>query len=242
MEGPSLVILKEEVDFLTGKKITEVSGNTTIDKKRLKGQRVKAFKSFGKHFLIALDNTTIRIHFLMFGSYRINEEKDKAVRLGLTFGSDFLNFYTCSVALIDENLEDRYDWSSDVMSSDWDEREGRRTLKKNPHWNVGDALLNQTVFAGVGNIIKNEVLHRTKISPLNSIGSLPPRKLTSLVRDARDFSLQFYEWKKIYQLRKNLLIYNKKKCRRCDLPVIVEQTGSHPRRTFYCSNCQVLYD
>lgn len=75
MEGPSLIILKEEVKGFLGKKIIEVSGNTKIEKERFKNKIIKDFKSWGKHFLICFDGFFIRIHFLMFGSYRINEKK-----------------------------------------------------------------------------------------------------------------------------------------------------------------------
>jgi endonuclease-8 len=81
-EGPSIVILKELVQPFTGKKVTEVSGNSKLDIQRLAGKKIIAFKSWGKHFLICFDKFTIRIHFLLFGSYRINEDKD-AVRVCL---------------------------------------------------------------------------------------------------------------------------------------------------------------
>ncbi len=45
MEGPSLIILKEEIKQFAGKKILEVSGNTSIEKERFKNKVVKDFKS-----------------------------------------------------------------------------------------------------------------------------------------------------------------------------------------------------
>lgn len=241
MEGPSLIILREEVAFLKGRKISGVTTTTRLDPRPLLHQTVRDFLSYGKHFLIVLDRVTIRVHFLMFGSYRINEQKDRPPRLSLVFDTDVLNLYTCAVTLLDEDLNDVYDWQSDVMSPLWNEKKARNKLKKLPEANVGDALLDQTIFAGVGNIIKNEVLYRIRVHPESLIGALRPRKLTELVREARQFSFDFYDWKKIWQLRKNLGIYKKKKCRRCDLPVLIEHTGTKPRLTFFCSNCQIHY-
>ncbi|MER3465444.1 MAG: endonuclease, partial [Chitinophagaceae bacterium] len=40
---------------------------------------------------------------------------------------------------------------------------------------VNDALLDQEIFSGVGNIIKNEVLYRIEVHPLSTIGALPLR-------------------------------------------------------------------
>ena len=73
-EGPSIVILKEAVAAFTGKRILSATGNTKVDKDCMPGQKVIAFKSWGKHFLICLPGVTVRIHFLLFGSYSINEQ------------------------------------------------------------------------------------------------------------------------------------------------------------------------
>jgi endonuclease VIII len=221
MEGPSLVILREEVEFLKGKIITNVSGNTKLDLSTLIGKPIKDFRTFGKHFLIMAGEETVRIHFLMFGSYRINDSKDRPARLSLQLGSDILNFYTCAVALLDNTPDAIYDWTTDVMSPLWDEKKARQKLKKMPDHNVGDALLDQSVFAGVGNIIKSEVLYRARIHPENKLASLPPRVLTTMIAEARKFCFDFYTWKKAFVLRKNCSVYKKKKCKRCLLPVLI---------------------
>jgi endonuclease-8 len=119
-EGPSIVILKEQVQTFTGKTVTEADGTTKeFDLKRLEGKRITAFKSWGKHFLICFEDFTIRIHLMMFGSYRINEHKETVPRLGLHFSDGELNFYTCAVKLIEQPLNEVYDWSADVMNQKW---------------------------------------------------------------------------------------------------------------------------
>jgi endonuclease VIII len=242
MEGPSLIILREEVKSFKGKRIAEASGLSKIDYNQLIGEKIKAFKSWGKHFLIEFKDFSIRIHFLMFGSYRINERKETTPRLHLRFEDDSeLNFYTTAVTWIDEPLDDRYDWSADVMSDAWDPKKARRKLKAKPDLNVCDALLDQNIFSGVGNIIKNEVLYRIKVHPESVVGGLPPRKLTALITEARTYSFDFYNWKKIYQLKKHWLIHTKRTCKRCNLPALKEYIGKTQRRTFFCANCQVLY-
>jgi endonuclease VIII len=242
MEGPSLIILKEEVKSFVGKKITEAFGLSKIDYERLVGLKIKSFKSWGKHFLIEFKDFSIRIHFLMFGSYRINERKETNPRLHLAFVDETeLNFYTTAVTVIDEPLDERYDWSADVMSDFWDPKKARKKLKASPEMNVSDALLDQNIFSGVGNIIKNEVLYRIRVHPESIVGALPSRKLTELITEARDYSFDFYNWKKVYQLKKHWLIFTKKNCKRCELPALKEYIGKTNRRTFFCANCQVLY-
>jgi endonuclease-8 len=242
MEGPSLVILKEEIKSFKNKKIEEATGLAKINYDRLQGAKIKAFKTWGKHFLMEFKTFTIRIHFLMFGSYRINERKDKNPSLHLLFEDNTeLNFYTCSIREIEGNLDTVYDWSTDVMNDIWDAAKARRKLKKQPQANVDDALLDQNIFSGVGNIIKNEVLFRIHVQPESVLGALPPRKLTELITEARNYSFDFYRWKKIFQLKKHWLIHTKRTCPRCNLPVFKKHTGRTNRRSFFCTNCQVLY-
>lgn len=130
-EGPSIVLLKEAVQSFTGKKIIAVIGNTkTIDKERLLNKKIISFKSWGKHFLICFSDFTVRIHFLLFGSYLIDEKKDSPVRLGLTFNKGQLNFYACSIKIIEENINEIYDWSADVMNDEWDALLNLKKVKK----------------------------------------------------------------------------------------------------------------
>lgn len=240
-EGPSIVILKEEVKQFKNKRVLDVSGNTKIEIAFLKGKTIKDFKSWGKHFLICFDTVTIRIHFLLFGSYRINETKHAAPRLHFKFSKGELNFYACSVQLIKDNLDEVYDWSGDVMNDSWDPKKAKAKLKKNPEILVCDALLDQNIFAGVGNIIKNEVLFRIKVHPQSKIGKLPPAKLNALIKEARNYSFDFLKWKKAYVLKKHWLAHTKKICPRCHIPIIKKYLGKTNRRTFFCDNCQVLY-
>src|ERR1700749_2588745 len=200
-EGPSIIILKEQVQAFTGKKILEATGNTKVDISGLAGQKVTAFKSWGKHFLIVLPRTTVRIHFMLFGSYSINEQTKPHPRLHLKFKTGDLYFYACSVKLLEGDPDELYDWSGDVMNEDWDAAKARKKLKAMPDELVCDALLDQDIFAGVGNIIKNEVLFRIRLHPESKIGALPPRKLTELIREARNYSFDFLQWKKEFTLR-----------------------------------------
>src|SRR5215212_376993 len=147
MEGPSLVILKEEIKAFKGKKIIDVSGNTKIEKERFKNKTVRNFKSWGKHFLICFDDFFVRIHFLMFGSYRVNEKKaERSPRLSLVFKNGEINFYTCSVKINEEDPGEVYDWEVDVMSDKWNAKKALASLKKMKDTMVCDALLDQAIF------------------------------------------------------------------------------------------------
>ena len=241
-EGPSIFILREQTAEFAGQTIRRAEGNAKIDMQQLPGRRVLALRSFGKQFLIELsDELSIRIHLLMFGSYRINESRDMAPRLSLHFDRGELSFYSCSVRLLAGALGTAYDWRGDVMSEAWDPKLARAKLRKMPQTLVCDALLDQTIFAGVGNIIKNEVLFRIHVHPLSTVGALSAYKLRQLVEQARVYTFEFLAWKKAFVLAKHWLVYNRGRCPIHDTPLQRAHLGKTHRRSFFCVRCQKLY-
>jgi endonuclease-8 len=243
-EGPSLVILKEETAGFVGQQIVEAGGNTTaIDPTRLLGQRIVSLRTWGKHFLIELPDMAIRIHFLLFGTYRVNARREgKPPRLYLrTAEGEELNLYACSVREIDADLDSQYDWSADVMGDTWDPAQARKKLRACPDMLACDALLNQDIFSGVGNIIKNEVLFRIRVHPASTVGALPAPKLRELVTQARQYSFDFLEWKKLWVLKQHWLAHARKTCPRCQIPFTKAHLGRTNRRSFFCERCQKRY-
>ena len=241
-EGPTIVILKELLQPFKGKKVVEVSGNSKLDIQRITSQTITDFKSWGKHFLICFENFTVRIHFMLFGSYRINEQKETKPRLSLQFEEGEINFYACSVQFLDKDVNDLYDFSGDVMNDDWSAKKAKIKLKQQPETLVCDALLDQHIFSGVGNIIKNEVLFRIRLHPESLLGALPEELLYAMIDQARIYSFDFLQWKKDYVLKKHWLCHTKKICPRCHIPFIKKYAGKTKRRTFFCTNCQILYN
>lgn len=242
-EGPSIVILKEAVAQFKGRKVLAASGTTKkIDMAGLDGQRIMDFKTWGKHFLICFPKFTIRIHLLMFGTYRINERKETEPRMSLVFSNgEEINFYACSIERIDKPLSEVYDWSADVMSREFDTRKANRKLVDKPKEFVCDVILNQSIFAGAGNIFKNEVMFRIKVHPLSRVGALPDRKRRELVKEVIRYGKDFLRWKRKFVLRKNWEAHTKKTCPRDGNKFVKAYLGKTKRRTFYCEVCQVKW-
>ena len=243
-EGPSILILKDEITPLfKNKKIIKAHGNAKIDMDQLTGKKINDIRSWGKQLFIYVDEWLIRIHLLMFGKYSIDENirPAKSLRLGLQTSEHTLYFYTCSVRLLPPDSVKEYDWSADVLSDEWNPKNARKKLKASADMNVCDALLDQQIFSGVGNIIKNEVLYRIRVHPENNIKDLPPLKLSALINEARNYSFDFLKWKKEFTLKKHWLAHTKKTCLRCNLPIIKKYLGKTKRRTFFCIGCQVKY-
>jgi len=241
-EGPSIVILKEEAEIFTGRGVLAVSGNSREDIQRMEGREVIEFKTWGKHFLICFESFTVRIHLMLFGTYRINEQKAGVPRVSLTFDNGYLNFYNCSVKMWEGGAGDRYDWTADIMNDAWDAGNAEKKLQARPGALLCDVLLDQHIFAGSGNIIKNEVLYRVRLHPLNTVGRVPPEKRAELIEETRNYAFDFLRWKKEYSLKKHWLAHTKTVCQRCNLPLVKAYLGKTRRRTFYCNNCQVLYE
>ncbi|PZR22625.1 MAG: endonuclease [Flavobacterium psychrophilum] len=240
-EGPSIVIAKGEMTQFIGYKVISAQGNAKIDLSRLENKKLHDIKTWGKHLLLCFDGFTIRIHFLLFGTYRINQTKEARLRLGLRFKNGEINFYTAAVKVLEGNIDAHYDWSADVMQEQWDKK---AALKKLGHWPgmmACDALLEQDLFSGVGNIIKNEVLYRVHVHPESFIGKMPDDKLKEMIDQARQYSFDFLRWKNEGTLKKHWLAHTKKICKRCDLPMHKEYTGTKKRRSFFCTNCQERY-
>ncbi|MXV15006.1 DNA-formamidopyrimidine glycosylase family protein [Hufsiella ginkgonis] len=241
-EGPTIIILKEAVQAFKGQKVLRAEGTTKkLDPALLNNRVITDFKSWGKHFLICFDTITVRIHFMLFGSYLINERKAAIPRLSLQFDDGELNLYACAVQLIEKPIDEVYDWTADVMSPAWDGNSAIRKLRENPAMLACDALLNQEIFAGVGNIIKNEVLFRIHVHPGNLVGNIPENKLAEMTEEAVNYSFDFLRWKKEFTLKKHWLAHTKKTCPRDHIPFHKEYMGKTNRRTFYCPVCQELY-
>lgn len=243
-EGPSLVLLREAIQSFIGNRIVDAQVNSPkLSRADIIGRKIMDIRTWGKHLLIDLPDFTIRIHLMMFGSYRINDTKENAVpKLALYFTKDrSITFYACAIKRIDGSPDELYDWEADVLSPRWNVRKAMKKLRLDPDVPICDALLDQQVFAGVGNIIKNEVLFRVRVHPLSRTGSLPDRKKRQIVHEAALYSAQFLEWKRAGQLKKNWLVYTKKKCPRDGHPIVKKYLGNTRRRTFYCETCQQLY-
>jgi endonuclease-8 len=241
-EGPSILILKELVHPFKGQTVEKASNNNNkLDARILKSQKIIDFKTWGKSFFICFKKFSIRIHFGLFGSYRINEHTAKPARLHLQFDDGELNFYACTLQLIEQPLDDLYDWSADIMNSKWSATKAIAKMQAEPKMLACDALMDQQIFSGVGNIIKNEVLFRTRIHPLSEVGKIPSKKLKEMVQEAKVYTFEFLEQKKAGTLKKHWQAYSKKTCPRDKVPFHKADTGKSHRRTFYCDKCMLFY-
>lgn len=248
MEGPSLFLAAEQLRPFVGRRILQVSGNSRIGIERLAGQKVRAIFSWGKHLVLQFDEFALRVHFMLWGTFAATVEghsvtgdyrRAGAPRLALDFPNGEITIWAASLKFIDgHDVRASYDFAANVMSDEWDPKAAFKKVKAFPRAEIADVLLDQAIFAGVGNIIKNEVLFRTGVSPFRKVRNLTDRKLRAIVTDARVFSFRFLELRRVFSLRKNLEVYGRSVCTRCGRKIGRRIHGQRARRSFYCTACQ----
>ncbi|MGC9444350.1 MAG: DNA-formamidopyrimidine glycosylase family protein [Candidatus Methanospirareceae archaeon] len=244
MEGPSIWAVAEKLEGFAGKTVTAVSGNAKIEKDGLVGATIEVIYPRGKNLFIQFPHTALRIHFLMYGSYRINETREgMEPRLALAFDDEQLNFYNCSVRIVSlDQIDVEFDEERDIVSCNWNAMKVIERAAELKDAYICDVLLNQEVFAGVGNIIKNEALFMAKLHPLSVVGCIPHESLVDVTFKVRAFSQLFHTVRRNEEhLQPFLTIYRKKSCPLCHEKVVLERTGESARISFFCPSCQVLY-
>jgi len=248
MEGPSIHLAAEQLRPFVGRKILRVAGNSRIGIERFRGKTVKDVFAWGKHLVFQFDAFALRVHFMLWGTFAATV-KGRSItgdyrragppRLTLCFTNGEITIWSASLKFIEDAAARlAYDFTADVMSDSWDPRAAFRKVRAFPRDEIADVLLDQSIFAGVGNIIKNEVLFRTHTNPFLRTGSISDRKLRAIIADVRTFSLRFLELRRLFALRKNLEVYQRSICPNCGRKVYRRVHGKRARRSFFCAQCQ----
>ncbi len=251
MEGPSIHLAAEQLRPFVGRRVEAVAGNSTIGIDRMAGKRLGEIFAWGKHLVLQFDRFALRIHFLLWGTYAADVRgvsvtgdyrRTGPPRLVLTFPNGVITVWSGSLRFVESgSARDEYDFTVDVLSATWDPRAAIRRVRQHRAAVIADVLLDQSIFAGVGNIIKNEVLYRTRTSPTAVVGRLSDRTLRAIVADARAFSFRFLELRRQYALRANLEIYGRSRCPSCGGKVSRLVHGARARRSFFCRVCQHVH-
>jgi endonuclease-8 len=244
MEGPSLKIAAEQLSAFKNKKILNTSGNSKIGLERFSNQIVCDVFSWGKHLVIQFPDFALRTHFMLWGTYVAkveaqtltgDYEKRGTPRINCVFENGEFSFYNSSLKILEtKNAKSEYDFSVDTMSFQWNENKAFVTTRNFPEEEIGDVLLDQTIFSGVGNIIRNEVLWIESVHPETKVKNISDKKLKEIISETTAFCFQFYEWRKQFILRKNLKVYRKSLCLRCQAKIERKTTGKRERKSYIC--------
>ena len=156
----------------------------------LRGRRVLAVNRKGKHLWMALDEPPFPLfHFGMTGSFELYERADERprfwkVELRMEDGRrlampDARRFGRIRLQRDPERESPLCDLGQDPLQAPPTIAEVREVLRRR-HAPIKAVLLDQSVFAGVGNWIADEVLYQAGLRPDRSAASLGPPEVARL--------------------------------------------------------------
>lgn len=232
------------------------------------GQRVVGVRSHGKNLFIDLANGyAIYSHMLMWGSWRLYQpgqewEKDERLaRLVLETPHTvavLFNAPVCELLAPGQAAEHKTSrMGPDLLAENFDGAEvwRRLHLPENRPRELGDALMDQFIVAGIGNILKSEILFAAGLHPQRPAGSLTPAEFEDLIGYSRELLKRSYELGSFSRafLPEALLpreihgnnlgyVYRRrtKPCYVCGTPIAMLRQGLGRRLTWYCPQCQPL--
>jgi len=210
---------------------------------------IQKVEAHGKQFRIHFSNYTILlIHLMMWGSWRIyrkGESWDKPIqRARVIFHTDSHTAVVFSAPVVKLltplELQDDPKWGNlgpDPLRPDFSSREFLKRLDQQSSREIGDALLDQQVIAGVGNILRIEILFKSRIHPRRKVASLSKKEKKEILH----WILKLFErWSKEMRRKQTWInIYRKsgKPCPDCGTSIqFFRQVG---RITYACPKCQL---
>ncbi len=219
----------------------------------LVGQAVERVESVGKNLLIHFANgLTVRSHLRMYGTWHVYRPgqpwRRPAARARLvleTGDAVVVNFDAPVVELLEARALALHrplaGLGPDLLGEQFDVGEVVRRFR-DPALagvSIGDAIMDQRVMAGVGNIWKHETLFRCGIYPWRRVRDLSDEQLAAIAETARQL-LRAAAGKEPGAKRPRYFVYGKagRPCSRCGSRLRSAPQGNDVRYTVWCPRCQ----
>lgn len=224
----------------------------TVD---LSGERVEAVLSVGKHLLHRIGDFTIHSHLKMEGSWELYSPGAKwrhpafqaRAILGVA-GTDAIGFSLGELDVVPREREQELIGylGPDLLGPGWDAGLAEHNLAADPQREIGLALLDQRVMAGLGNVYRSEICFLRGVLPTRPVGEVPD--LAGVVALSRRVILanrDRMERTTTGDTRRGrrLWVYGREHepCLRCGTPIqrsSLGDTALTERATYYCPRCQ----
>src|ERR1700758_1898136 len=156
----------------------------------LAGQRVDEVLSRGKHLFIRVGPASIYSHLKMDGSWRVTSRPVRSDhRIRIILEADEIRAVGIDLGVL-EILDRTHDGDAvahlgpDLLGDDWDPKLAATNLTARPDRPIAEALLDQRVLAGIGNVYCNELCFvggRLPTAPVSAV--IDPHRLVSRARD-----------------------------------------------------------
>ena len=212
----------------------------------LTGQVVDEVLSRGKHLFIRVGAASIHSHLKMDGAWIIGRVRAPAYKIRLVLETADSRASGVDLGVL-EVLDRAVDMDAvahlgpDLLGDDWSAETAAATLMADPSRPLAEALLDQRVMAGVGNVFANELGFVFGLRPGTAGGALTdPVRMVSRAQQML--------W--AYRLRVNrtttgdtrpgqdVWVYGRAglACRRCGTRIETDRGGE--RVTYWCPTCQ----
>jgi endonuclease VIII len=216
----------------------------TVD---LTGQRVDEVLSRGKHLFIRVGAASIHSHLKMDGSWRVTSRPVRSDhRIRIVLEANDIRAVGIDLGVL-EILERAHDadvvahLGPDLLGPDWDPAVAAANLMARPDRPIAEALLDQRVLAGIGNVYCNELCFISGHLPTAPVSALAdPQRLVSRAREMLWANRN--RWNRCTtgdtRTGRQLWVYGRagQGCRRCGTPINYD--GSGERVTYWCPACQ----
>lgn len=213
---------------------------------RLDGSKLDRAEAHGKHLLLHFGDLVVHSHLGMSGSWHVygrgsswrkppgaawavlKGERSEAVQ----FGGPTLRVLRVDALRRDPILSRL---GPDVLGAEFDAGAVARSLRAAPDRAIGDALLDQALVAGIGNIFKSEACFAAHQDPWQPIADLPEGQLRRVVQTAHELMRDAVD-----QGRPPSAVYRRagRPCPNCATPIASRGQGDANRTTYWCPVCQ----
>ena len=149
---------------------------------------------------------------------------------------------------------------NDLLRKEFDAAAALERLRSRPDEAIAHALLDQSVFVGVGNVFKSEICFVNGLHPFRAVGTLTRDEAAAAITSAQKLlranvledsgdTIVTYRGQQRRTTHasdpsQSLWVYgrNGEPCRRCGEPIRRRIQGADARVTFWCPRCQPMPD
>jgi endonuclease-8 len=235
---------------LVGEEVTATAPNPrgkAAGIERLDGRALEGVKAHGKHLLLDFGEVSLHSHLGMSGGWHFYRPRARwrrpstsawAVLSGggwdaVQFGGPTLQVAPTARMRRNPQLARL---GPDILAEGFDPDPVIAAMRADPTRGLGDALLDQRLVAGIGNIFKSEACFAARVDPWRAIGELSDEELRAVLLAARGQMLSAVERGDRHQFR----IYKRRQsvCPSCRGPVSSRGQGDANRATYWCPRCQ----
>jgi endonuclease VIII len=213
---------------------------------RLDGLRLEAAEARGKHLLLDFGELSLHSHLGMSGGWHFYRPGARwrrprssawAVLSGggwdaVQFGGSTLRAMPTARLRRDPQI---VRLGPDILAEEFDAEGVLAAMRADSDKGLGDALLDQHLIAGIGNIFKSEACFAARVDPWRPIGDLTDEELRSVLAAARSLMQEAAR-----SGRHPHLVYRRRRgaCPSCRGPISSRGQGDANRTTYWCPRCQ----